>query len=227
VSRGAPAEIFLTGIDGSGKSAALDSLISRLDGRYRILSNGDELYVHFKGQKNRASKWGLHTVIDRLKGRPRYFPLRGLLSLLSFAARCFEAAYLKRYGNIDLLLYETDTVLHPAAFSAFHFPWIRRIDRGVRLKILQALFGPPKNSLTFYLDTDFHTANDRIVRRSKAPDPHENVRDLEILKREFDDVVRIASVKDTRIIRINTNNRSIDAVVNEMETALKEKLAIC
>jgi thymidylate kinase len=88
------------------------------------------------------------------------------------------------------------------------------------------LFGPPKNSLTFYLDTDFHTANDRIVRRSKAPDPHENVRDLELLKREFDDVVRIASVKDTRIIRINTNNRSIDAVVNEMEAALKEKLAI-
>ena len=219
-------EIFVTGIDGSGKTAARNSLISRLDDRYKILSNEDELYIHFKGNKERVLNSRFRKIISLLKSLQNNYPLRGLLSLLNFTSWCLESNYLKRCADVDLILYETDRVLHPAAFSAFYFPWIRRFNRSTRFKIFHALFGPRKNSVTFYLDTDSRTASDRIERRSTPRDSHENATDLEILKREFDEMVRIASTTRLQIVSIETNNRTVEAVVSDMETVLKDKLGV-
>jgi hypothetical protein len=217
--------IFVAGIDGSGKTAALELLISRLERNYRILRNHDGMYLYYRGEKKQALKYSWFKAACWLK---RIAParLRGLFSLLTFTARHLEEEYVKRHAGVDLVVYETDTVLHPAAFAAFHFPWLKVFKSNLRFKILHWLFGRRKNSVTFYLDTDSGTAMERIRTRNTAADAHENFADLERLKGEFEDLVRAANDHNVRIVRIDTNNRTVGAVVSEMEAVLRDRLAI-
>jgi len=219
-------EVFLAGVDGSGKTAARDLLISRFDRNYKILTNHDELFVYSNGKKQPALKRSCFKATNRLKTIAEGSRLTGLLSLLNFVARCLESRLAKKYSQVDLILYETDTVLHPAAFFALHFPWIKRINSSTRFKILHALFGPKKGSVTFYLDTDSHTAVERIKKRNTKTDSHENIQDLQKLKEEFDAMVHLASRNDLQFVTIDTNNKTVESVVSEIERVLQEKLAL-
>ena len=218
-------EIFVAGIDGSGKTAVLSLLITRLSAKYRILTNQDGLCLHYRGENTRILKHSWFKATYWLKSSSNR-RMRGLLSLLTFTARQLESKYLKRHGKIDLIVFETDTVLHPAAFSALHFPWIKRVNGRLRFRIFNGLFGPRKNFVTFYLETDSHIALERILKRDTAADPHENIIDLEILRNEFDHMVNIAAKFNIQIDRIDTNLRTVESTVNEMERILKEKLAV-
>lgn len=146
--------------------------------------------------------------------------------LCHFLYKVLISKYISRSVEADFVIYDTDMLLHPVVYSTLHFPWIERFNQVARFKVLYRLFGIKRNGIIFFLDTDPSVALERILKRSRSRDPHENPRDLEHLKRKFDALLAVASKSGLDIVRINTNDRSLGSIVSEVEIVLRQKFAL-
>jgi hypothetical protein len=222
-----PFKIFFAGIDGSGKSTCLEFLLSKFAKHYRVLKIGPSgPFMFCNGTKKKLCDSFLYSPNgggQRVHENP-YF--RGVLITLRFLSNFLIAHYIKFRAGADVIMYESDTVLHPCVYITYHAPWVKQLSMQTRFSIIYRLFGPTKNFLIFYLDVDPVTALERIHRRDTTIQSHENIHDLGILKRELDRVVEIALKKGVEIVRVDTNSRSWESVRDEIDDIIKERFSL-
>lgn len=229
-------KILFAGIDGSGKSTCLDLLISRLESKYSIIKIGEyrctktglwnnDPHIFFKGQRklyitNRSS-----TIMGYIRPVSKRYHFYGIFLIANFVYKYLLAKYVEICQKCDLLMYETDILLHPAVYITYHFPFSRKITNSLRFKVVKILFGSQRNCSIFYLDTEPAAAMERIHKRGADVHEHENPRDLHELKKEFDNMVEVARKGGFRIFRINTNDKAVDEVVDDVEVILEKELS--
>jgi thymidylate kinase len=217
-------KLFFSGIDGAGKSACADLLTTRLASKYRIVRAGSrDFYLYFKGRKCLVAKRRLFKKTELL--RTRLGHLYGVFLILNFIYRAVTVCQVKLFTKPDLLIYEVDAVLHPAAYITYHLPITRYITRRLRLGILGILFGSRKSSVRIYLNVDPEIAMQRINKRGPDGGSHENLRDLTQIKSELDGLVELAVNDGFEILRIDTNLKSIDQIAHDIELMVDRKLS--
>jgi hypothetical protein len=220
-----PFTILFAGIDGSGKSTCLDFLIDKLDGQYRIVKIGPSGPLFLcNGTKKKMFDNFLYspTGLAAAVYENRYS--RGVFIAFRFVCNLIVAQYLRCRPEADLIMHESDTLLHPAVYITHYASWAKRLSAGARFSIVHRLFGPKKNFVIFYLAADAGTAMERIKRRNTTFHRHENLHDLKILKTELDAVVDVALKKGVEIVKIDTNGRSEESVCEEITGIVKERL---
>jgi len=220
-------KILFAGIDGSGKSTSADLLTSKLSEKYRILKIGNRnSYISHNREKKRVvpSKW--YKLIDHMRILSKKIHAYGFFLVFNILYKYIASKYIVNFIRVDIIMYETDILLHPAVYMTYHFPLTKKLSPRIRFKIVKMLFGFKKNFLIFYLDTDPSIAVERIHRRDVPIQPHENCEDLEVLRNEFVDVLNAASKGGFEIVRINTDKKNLETVVGEMERVLKEKMVL-
>ena len=221
-------KILFAGIDGSGKTTCVDSLISKLSSKYRILkiASSNPPYLFFRNERRPAINHKWQIMVDRMRIIARKCHLYGLFLCLNIFYKYISSKYVETFKDVDIIMYAADTLLHPAVYITYHFPYTKKLSTRFRFIFVKTLFGFKSDFILFYLDTDPHIAMDRIRKRNIEIQPHENCRDLESLRAEFDNILRIASDSGIEIVRINTNNKSVEEVTNEMEIVLKQKFCL-
>lgn len=219
-----PVKLLFAGIDGSGKTSCLHLLIAKLESDYRILKIGNsDPCIFFEGKTTSAVKARWYQKIDYLRTISVKYHFHGLFLLFNFLYKYLLSKYLESYGDTDIIMYESDTLLHPSVYITYHFPWTKKLSPGLRFRIVYTLFRSKENLIIFYLDTDPSIAVDRIQKRNINIQPHENCRDLGILKREFEKIVSVASRYGLDILEINTDSRTPEEVTREMEIFLEKR----
>ena len=217
-------KLFFSGIDGAGKSACADLLTTKLASKYRIVRAGSrDFYMYFKGQKCLVAKRRLFKKSELLRTRLGY--LYGVFLVLNFIYKAVTVCQVKLFTKPDLLIYEVDGVLHPAAYITYHLPITRYITRKLRLGILGILFGSRKSSVRVYLNVDPEIAMGRINKRGSDGGSHENLEDLTLIKAELDGLVKLAVNNGFDILTIDTNFKSLDEVAHDIELVVDRKLA--
>jgi thymidylate kinase len=218
-----PLKILFAGIDGSGKTTCLDSLLSRLDRRYRVLKIGPSCpRLFFRGRDEKLFNSFLYEPTG-LGGFLHKRHLRGILVVSRFLSNFAITQYARLRDKADIIMYETDTVIHPSVYIAYYHPLTKRLKNNVRFQIINRLFGPRKNFVIFYLDTDPIIAMDRIQKRNTTFDRHENIEDLRTLKTELDQVVEVALKSGVDVVKIDTNGKTRESVCHDMQRVLKGK----
>jgi thymidylate kinase len=217
--------VSVTGIDGSGKTSCADALISRLSKRYKAVKiDGGDPYLFFNGQKKQLIKNRLYHTLQKIRPRAEKYGLGGCFILLHFLYKLCITSYVTKLVKTDFVIFDTDLLLHPAAYSILHFPFLKGVNESWMFKALYKLSGSKRNSLIFYLEADPAGAITRIEKRSLPSDSHENICDLKLLIRAFDRILAIASNYGLHIVRIETANRTVDSIVDEIETVLNKEL---
>jgi len=219
-------KILFAGIDGSGKSTCLDLLISRLESQYSIIKvgNGDP-YLYFRGERRLAIKNRCYWIMSYMRPISKRYHFHGLFLIGNFLYKFLLLKYVELLKTCDLIMYETDVLLHPAVYITYHFPFSKRITPNLRLKLVNMLSGSKRNCSIFYLDTDPELAMERIYERGADIHEHENPRDLCTLKREFDSIVEVALKNGFRIFRISTNHKTMDEVADDIQMILETRLS--
>jgi len=217
--------VLFAGIDGSGKSSCLEAIIKRLDSEYSILkiSNYDPCF-YYRGEKTPAFKFNLNSILDYMRPVSVKYKFFGIFLLINFTYKYVLSKYLELFKKSNLIIYETDLLLHPAVYITYHFQMSKILNSRLRFKILSLLFGSKKKSMVFYLDTNPRIAMKRILKRGSVIDSHENIEDLEKLRMEFDKVLKVALDRGYKIYRIDTNQRNLDGVADEVQLIIERKL---
>jgi len=222
-----PLKVLFAGIDGSGKTSCLHLLISRLESHYKILKIGNcDPYIFFQGEKTLLVKSSWYQKIDQLRTISLKYHFHGVFLLFNFLYKYMLSKYLETYKDTHIIMYESDTLLHPAVYITYHFPWTKKVNSRLRFRLVNGLFGSKNRFIIFYLDTDPSIATERIVKRNIDIQGHENRRDLEVLKNEFENILKEAVDSGLEIVKIDTNTRNLEAVADEMEIVLRERFAV-
>ena len=218
-------KLFFSGIDGSGKTACANLLTAKLASKYRVVTTGSrDFYLYFKGQKSLVAKRRLYSKSELLKTRfGNHF--YGVFLVLNFIYKAITVCQVKLFTRPDLMIYEADSVLHPAAYITYHFPITRHLDRRIRLAALRILFGSRKCSVRIYLDVDPKIAVERINKRGTDGGSHENLKDLTQIKAEIDGLIDVALDSGFEIFKVNTNIKNIEEVACDVEKLVERKMS--
>jgi thymidylate kinase len=149
-----------------------------------------------------------------------------LFVIFRFLANFLVTQYAKFRDKTDIIICETDTVLHPSVYVTYYHPWTKKLKNSIRFQILNRLFGPRKNFVIFYLDTDPTIAMERIQKRNTTFDRHENIDDLRMLKTDLDAVVEVALKSGVQIVKIDTNGKTRSSICRDMERVLRERFSL-
>jgi hypothetical protein len=223
--------ILFAGIDGSGKTACMQALVSRLEPAYRIVKIGNcDPCLCFQGRTTPVCpKLVVALRLDRGSGFVRLakrLHLYGVLLAWSYAYNWLLSRYVQLLRKGDLVVYETDMLLHPSVYITYHLPFSRRIKDTLRFRLAQALFGSGADCSIFYLDVEPETAMRRIRGRTDEVHAHENLGDLRKLKDEFDRMVQVAAHAGFGTFRIDTNVKALNEVVDEIQAIVTERAGL-
>jgi thymidylate kinase len=217
-------KLFFSGIDGAGKTACVDLLTIRLASKYRVVRTGSrDFYLYFKGRKCLVAKRRLFKKSELLRARLGHH-FYGAFLILNFLYKTITVTKVKLFTKPDLMIYEVDAVLHPAAYITYHLPFTRYLSRRLRLAIVGFFSASKKASMRIYLDVDPEIAMERISKRGSDGGSHENLRDLTQIRSELDSLVNLAVNSGFNIMRINTNFKAVEDVAREIELMVDRKL---
>ena len=219
-------KVLFAGIDGSGKSSCLDALISRLEPELRVLKIGVESpCLCYRGQKEELINPKWYVRIGRLRERSIRYHVHGIFLIFNFLYKFLCAKYFAAFHKTDVVVFESDTLLHPAVYITYHFPFSKLLSASWRLRLVHLLFGSTQDVVIFYLDTDPELAVERIDRRGIEIQPHENMQDLTVLRAEFEQVLSAASARGYDILRIDTGAAGPVQAADQAEASVRERLA--
>ena len=217
-------KLFLSGIDGAGKTACADLLTAKLASKYRVVRTGShDFYLYFNGRKSLVAKRRLFEKSESLRTRMGH--LYGIFLMVNFIYKAVKIYQIKLFTKPDLLVYEVDAVLHPAAYITYHLPITRYLSRKLRVGVLAILFGSKRSSVRVYLDVDPRTAMERINKRGTDGGSHENLKDLTQIKAEIDCLIDVAVDSGFEIFRVNTNARNLEDVTCHVARLVERKLS--
>lgn len=218
-------KIYFAGIDGSGKSSCLDLLVTRLQAKFPIIKlDISDPSFYFKGERRSLVNYDLYKNIENLRELSIKYHFHSCFLIFKFIYRLILVKFIELFNRADIAIYSTDILLHPAVYFAYHFRFSRKIQSRLRFTLARCLFGRDKNISIFYLDTEPEIAMNRIQMRAASVHPHENTRDLTILKQEFDNMIEIALEYGFEIFRINTNGKNLEEITDEVQSIIEKKL---
>ena len=210
-------EVFIAGIDGCGKSTLRGVLATRLERKYRVLvRRGDKYCLLHQGSTRELPDLKIVSRVDQFKKKREGSALKPLLLPLSFFSHWLQLRSIKRCADPDVIIHETDRVLHPLAYGALHFSFFGIIPRCYRVAIMSWLFAPSGAYCTYYLGVEPSAALERITKRGVPLQAHENLRDLALIKAEFAHLIPIAMRSGMDVVSIDTNCKSIACVRDEI-----------
>lgn len=217
--------VLFAGIDGSGKTTCLNLLIPRMESKYSITKIGNcDPCTYYRGESKSFFRCRYYSVIERIRPISIKYHFHSLFLIFNFIYKLLVSKYAELSTQSDLIMYETDTLLHPAVYINYHLPFTRVIHSKLKFSLLSLIFGSKNNSSIFYLDTAPEVAMKRIHRRASHINAHENTRDLTKLKKDFEIVQEVALRQGYAIYRIDTNNRSLEEVAREVERIVETKM---
>jgi hypothetical protein len=141
----------------------------------RIGTTGFEIF-HRGRRLHRIDSARMERLGTSLRGGPLY----GFWLISNHLYKFIAAKYFSWFERFDVIFYETDTMLNPAAYLAYHFPALSRVFSAKhRFGVMSAIFGSPSRTLIFYLDVDPRVSMDRCMKRDAqghgAIEPHQNL----------------------------------------------------
>jgi thymidylate kinase len=222
-------KVLFAGIDGTGKTTCLYALLDRMDPAWRVLKIGfSGTYLVHGGERRRLVSQALQERIEAIGEGSRRFRLYGVFLIFNFLWKYALSKYLQLSQRADVVMFETDTLLHPAVYLTHHFAFARKIPPRWRFRVVSWLFGRRRGTLILYLEADPAVSVERVERREREKgipvEPHENLRDLSALKLEFERMVAAAVAAGYRVVRIDTTHRSSDEVTALAQQALASAL---
>lgn len=223
-------KVLFAGVDGTGKTASLNALVPRLDAHYRVLRLGNSGYFwSHRGLDEPLIGPRVLAQIDRARELANRFHLYGVFLVGVFLFKFLVAKYFERFRDVDLVMHESDPLIHPTVFVGYHFPWLRRTSLQWRFRTLSRLIGSPRKTLILFLEADVSVSLARVERRTAEGgpplDPHENFEDLTALKADFDETVRSAEREGYSVLRVDTSTKSVDEVASQIDSAIRDRLS--
>ena len=222
-------KILFAGIDGTGKTTCLDALVSVIDPTHCVMRVGSSGYfLTHRGVRRELVSRELQDQIDRIGQRARRWRIYGFFLIVNFLFKFLSSKYFQAVRDADVVMFETDTLLHPAVVITYHFPFMRRVSAKVRFRAVRLMFGGRRNTTIVYFEANPATSVERILRREAETgmpvEPHENLEDLTALKEEFEKVVEAAIAAGYDVVWVDTNDHSAEEVARIVEQALRDRL---
>lgn len=215
--------VLLTGIDGSGKSTCLDMLIARLQRTHTVTKVVNKDASIYRNGERVLLLRPIYEAIEGMRGASVKYHFYGLFLVVKFLYKRYVIRHVLRCETSDLTMFEFDLLLHPSVHLVYHFPFTRHIGRRLRFRLMSWLTGTNPDFSVFHLETEPEIAMERIRKRGAALARHENVNDLRALKDEFDRVIEVATQLGYRIVRVNTNDKNLSQVADEIESILTSR----
>lgn len=235
VEKEPPLRISITGVDGSGKTSAIDAVASELGGRERISRIFRPAYSIVEGEK-RFHFQRLLRLVDRLhstadeKADQRLVMATNAFHVL-LQGRVIEPTIRKQIKP-TLVMGARDFHIDPAVYAIFYSPSLRRKSMKDRLKRLQRITGQEYRDVIFFLTVPPEIAIERIEQRiqtdtqseekphGKWRHMHEQPEHLMLLQNEYYSALDIVSRQSprTKIIEIDTSAYSQQQVAQSISS---------
>jgi len=220
-------KVLFSGIDGAGKTSCLNALILRLAPTHRILrigTTGFEVY-NLGNYQHRINSNRMEQVGSRVRGGPFY----GLWLICNHLYKFFFAKYFLLFEKYDLVFYETDAIINPTVYLAYHFPRLCRFfNAKLRFGLVNFFFGTSSHTMIFYLEVEPHISVERCINRDLQGDqeiePHQNLETMEMLREEFRKVTQAAIEKGYDLLAIDTTDLTLDQVAETVENFLLKRI---
>jgi thymidylate kinase len=219
-------KVLLAGIDGSGKSSCLDALIERMQQRdfsvTKVVNKDGSIYRNGK----RTLIYGrFFEMVESSRGFAQKLNIYSIFLAVKFLYKLLVIKHVLRRPITDLTMFEIDLLLHPSVYMTYHFPRLSRwLGRTRRFRLMTKLTGAAPDFSVFYLEVDPEVSMERIRKRGIHIARHENVDDLTKLAGEFDSVIAVAEAHGYDVVRVNTNDKNLDQVADEIEGILASRL---
>ena len=219
-------KVLLAGIDGSGKSSCLDALIERLEPEYsvtKVVNKDGSIYRN--GQLKLIFR-RFFEMVEGTRDASQKYNFYSIFLAIKFMYKLLVVKNVLRRPVTDLTMFEIDLLLHPSVYMTYHFPrFCKWVNARTRFRIMSKLTGASPEFSCFYLEADPEVSMERIRKRGIHIAAHENVEDLRKLKEEFDRVIDVASSCGYRVVRVNTNDKNLAQVTDEIESILSNRLS--
>lgn len=222
VEEAPPLRVSITGIDGSGKTSAIDTVAIELGQRERVsrifrpaysIVEGERKF-HFQRLLKLVDK--LHSAADEKADRRLVMATNAFHVILQ--GRVIEPT-IREQIKPTLVMGARDFHIDPAVYAVFYSPSLRRKSMKDRFKRLQRLTGQEYRDVIFFLTVPPDTAIERIGRRiqndaqseerlhGKWRHMHEEPEHLERLQNEYYRALDVVSKQSprTKIIEIDTS----------------------
>jgi thymidylate kinase len=238
--------IAIIGVDGSGKSTCFKQLFEKLTNK-NIAGIGDKVLVKKNNEIFISKLWMsrlkvfLGTKVKRLKNRKLY----RIFKFLELLLRVKLSHKIDRIYNPEFIITDGAPAINILGWGHYYCPEV--YSKELLVEVIGYLKGKkiPKhrkaffkkhsheflliNSLrikfripdiVFFLKVSADTAMERIKSRNEVLQPHETVEFLHNLQESYIKVCHL--LKETRVYYIDTNNKTIETVIDEIITMLAE-----
>lgn len=236
-----PLRVAVTGIDGAGKSTAVDSVSSYLGVQGRILKGTNRpVYSVIEGNKQYHYR-KLLQLVDKIHGYADESGSRNFVCAVNtfnilLQARHIEPTLTQKLEP-DLILGARDVIIDPSVYAIFYSGQLSKRAMPERVNLLKRMTGAPYRDIIFFLTLPPELAVDRIDERLKAQievaptdrpkwaHMHENADALRNLQREYYDALQqIQQRSCTQIFEVATEDFSKDNVAEIINDILKARL---
>ena len=219
-----PVRIAVVGIDGTGKSSAVEHLKKILGEKYRV-----EHITTVPRKETAKTDLGkkVFGFLERIRKKADKSKDKAYISIAQLMYnRIFPFVRIAKESKADVIIYERHPLIDYAVYGKEY------LGRPLTL-IEKAFSGTTKPDIILYLDVDPKKAFSRIVKRQKVNErkkhlhPHEDsVEKLSVAKSRFDKVIsRFERDPKVSVIRINAN-QPLEAMLKEIEEKIKKTMGL-
>ncbi len=214
-----PVRIAVVGIDGTGKTSAVNHLARILSKKRRVqvitMAPREETMRTKTGKRITGFLEKMNKKSDKTKDKLYVGISQVIMNKLLPWVR------LAKERNSDIVIYERHPRIDYKVYGDYY------LTRGIS-RIEEHLSGIPKPDIVVYLDADSEIAIKRILARQKKENrflhPHEeNVELLKMAKDRFNKVLGELEVSGIKIIRIDAN-KPLKDMLKEVEIKVKREL---
>lgn len=236
-------KVAVTGIDGSGKSTTIQSIVDDLGTDNRIIHTASRpTYSLVEGKKQLHFRH-LIGLIDKMHGFADNSQNPDLVCAVNAAhvmlqGRVIEPSLIERIKP-TLVLGARDLLIDPSVYAVFYSPRLAAKSMAERIDLLSNLTGTSVRDVIFFLTVPPEEAVVRIdsrmekekigaslTGREKWRHMHENAADLEKLQREYyvalDEIHRRSHVE---IVEIDTSQMTQSEVGDLIKSKIRERSA--
>lgn len=234
-------EVTVTGIDGSGKSTTISYLVDRLAKDYVVAHSGRPAYIFgpemdqrkylFENSINSIDK--VNELGDMIESKTAV-AMANIVNVLAWGRR--HKKIIKEYAP-DIIFSGRHRTIDSAVYSTYYFPGTSNLPHTMRTTIAEEITRTGQPDLLVYLnitpDAAVRRINDRIEKenqetelvRPKWKHMHENPNDLEMLKKEYEKILRYYDKLGWNIQVIDVEKVSQNEVVDKVEKLIREELS--